>query len=476
MVQLKWGLDMESIKIKNVELTTLKSLKIDVPKYIPQIPQSVYDERLKKLKDRMEKENLDCLVFYADREHYSNFRHYTGFDPRFEEGILVIHREGQNYILLGNECLNLYKESRIPVEPVLCQALSLPNQPMKQFESMEALFSRANVKEGARIGIVGWKLFTGTINSRSSFDVPAYIVAAIRNLSGETGSVENVTDILIHPEYGLRIINDVHTIAYLEYGAAHASHQLKEMLDQMEPGKSEIELASHLNSRGLVPSCHPLLTTGKNRFRGLISPTDNKVKMGDAFCSSMGLHGGLSCRAGYAAQSETDVENGITFIEKLAKPYYAAVASWYEKIGLDVSGAEIYDLINQIFPKEQYGWTLNPGHLIGTEEWLSSPIYPDSEITFKSGMLVQMDIIPDLPGFGNPNAEDGICIADEELRMELQNLYPDVWARMERRRGYMIEEIGIRLKPEILPMSNLAGEYRPFFLDRKSGFKISKQS
>ncbi|EEQ60900.1 hypothetical protein CBFG_04612 [Clostridiales bacterium 1_7_47FAA] len=438
----------------------------------PELPDSVYAGRMKKLYSRMDKENLDAVVVYADREHYSNFRYLAAFEPRFEEGLFVIHRNGANFVLLGNECYGLFHECKVPVSPLLCQILSLPNQPMDRFTSMKEMFEKAGLENGMRIGVVGWKLFTGNMDTEHMFDVPAYIIKALTEITGEI-DVVNATGIFINPRDGIRTINEVHAIAQLEYGAAQASGRIADMLEGLEPGKTEIELGAYLNPMGKVMSCHPYLSAGQNRFRGLISVTDYQVRKGDAICASMGLEGGLTCRAGYVAEDEKDLDDGLQdYMEKLAKPYFAAAATWYEMIGPGVRGDEIFDAIQHIIPKETYGWVLNPGHLIGTEEWLSSPVYPESDVEFKSGMLVQMDIIPGMDGYSGPNCEDGICIADEELQRGLESEYPDVWRRMQERKAYMKEVLGINLKPEVFPMSDLAGWFNPFLLNRKNAFVV----
>lgn len=70
------------------------------------------------------------------------------------------------------------------------------------------------------------------------------------------------------------------------------------------------------------------------------------------------------------------------------------------------------------------------------------------------------------------NCEDGICIADEGLQKELEENYPEVWERMKARKRYMKEEIGILLKPEVFPMSDIAGWFNPFALEREKAFVI----
>jgi len=149
--------------------------------------------------------------------------------------------------------------------------------------------------------------------------------------------------------------------------------------------------------------------------------------------------------------------------------------NWYKKIGIGVSGGSIYDMVESIYPKKQYGWFLNPGHLIATEEWMSSPIYEGSDIKIESGMLLQMDIIPFVDKiYAAPNCEDGIAIADKELRSELQEKYPEVFERIQKRRKFISEVLNINLKPEVLLLSNITGLYRRFMLNKDNAFVVEK--
>ena len=43
---------------------------------------------------------------------------------------------------------------------------------------------------------------------------------------------------------------------------------------------------------------------------------------------------------------------------------------------------------------------------------------------------------------------------------------------MMLRRRYMFEEIGLALPEEVLPMSDLAAEYRPYMLNRDMGMRV----
>ena len=85
-----------------------------------QIPVMLTDatmaERLKKVLSRMEEERIDTLVVYADLEHGNNFEYLTGFLPRFEEALLVLHADGQAFMVMGNENLNKVPSARIKAD------------------------------------------------------------------------------------------------------------------------------------------------------------------------------------------------------------------------------------------------------------------------------------------------------------------------------------------------------------------------
>lgn len=55
----------------------------------PGLPASLFPGRLERLCERAAGRRHDNLVVYADREHITNLAYLTGFDPRFEEAILL---------------------------------------------------------------------------------------------------------------------------------------------------------------------------------------------------------------------------------------------------------------------------------------------------------------------------------------------------------------------------------------------------
>jgi hypothetical protein len=112
-----------------------------------------------------------------------------------------------------------------------------------------------------------------------------------------------------------------------------------------------------------------------------------------------------------------------------------------------------------------FGISLNPGHLIHLDEWVNSPIRRESDVPLVSGMALQCDIIPATgTAYFMSNIEDGVALADEAARRDFAARYPEAWSRIERRRAFMRDVLGIRLKPEVLPFSNIPAWLPPFWL------------
>lgn len=423
-------------------------------------------ERTEKVYSAMEREGLDTLAIYADREHYGNFKYLCGFAPRFEEALLIVHRSGKRYLMLGNEMLGMAAHSRIQAEAIHTPHFSLPNQPMTEASFAEIL-GRTEIVPGSSLGIVGWKMFTGSSeDTKQLYDVPCYIVEGLRALVTEKGKIRNATELFIHPGNGVRTRVNANEIAYFEYGASLASSRVFHALNRAAVGMTEMEIARELAAFG-QPVTVQTICAGENRFQNaVVQPRNRKIDRGDSVSATIGLCGGLTSRKAVMAAGPEDLrEEDREYMEEMVKPYFAAAATWYSSIRAGMKAGELYDLIEACVPKAVYGWTLNPGHLTGEEEWLSSPIYPGSDITLESGEMLQMDIILSRKGLKGANAEDGIVLADASLREQLQKQYPQVWERMQARRTYMEEELHIPLHPDVLPLSNTAGYFRPYILN-----------
>lgn len=463
-------------KYRNIAFREVVAPRLMEPEAPIVLSDETMQEHLSKILLQMETKEIDAVCIYADREHGGNFGYLTGFEPRFEEAMLVLHRDGKAYLLLGNESLRMGQYSRLDAEVIHVPHFSLPNQPMETPCSFWQLVEKAGIGPDMCVAVAGWKMFTAPADeSEPLFEVPYMIIQAFKKLTGTQGSVIHGGGLFIDPHQGARVINNANEIAHYEYGATLASNCVLRAMEKIQPGATELEIAAQLAAYGQPVSVQTICATGERFTKAQVAPRDKKTALGDTFALTMGLRGGLTSRSGYVAISEADLPEPVKdYLEMVVKPYYAAAVRWYETIELGIRGETLYQAIEEILPKEQFGWSLNPGHLVSSEEWMSSPIYPHSQTKIQSGMMFQMDIIPKVPGYGGVSAEDGIALADQTLRSELKENYPLVWERICERRRYMIEELGIKLKDEVLPLSNSSGYLRPYLLDHKRAMCIQK--
>jgi Xaa-Pro aminopeptidase len=410
----------------------------------------------------MDRRGLEIVLVYADREHSANMAYLTGFDPRFEEALLVIASDGDPAILVGNECVAMADAAPLAMRTELFQDFSLPAQPRDGSRPLDTILRDEGVGAGATIGVIGWKYYT----DRRSIEIPAFIVDVLRTLVGPTGSVENATDLLTDAADGLRVINEVEQLAFFEWAACHTSEGVRRLLFGLEPGMREAEAVALLGWNGTPLSCHLMLTAGERARLGLLSPGDREIRRGDPFTVAFGIWGALNCRAGFVVETADELPSAIgDYVERLVAPYVAAIREWYEAIHVGQTGGRLHEIIRRHLGDPFFGVTLNPGHQIHLDEWVNSPVVADSTVELRSGMAFQVDVIP---ATGTPyfttNIEDGIALADDGLRRQLAATYPGAWARIQARRDFMRDSLGIELHPDVLPFSNIPGHLPPFLL------------
>ena len=446
---------------------TARLAEIELPDFgpleaAPEIPTGTYADRLERLRARAQDRGLDRLVVYADREHSANLAYLTGFDPRFEEAVLVVGPTVTPAILVGNECYGLAGTAPLAMRRHRYQNLSLPSQPRDRSRPLAEILGDEGVVRGSRVGVIGWK----TYGDPHRLDAPAYLVDEVRALVGDERLVENATDLMIDAADGLRVINEVEHLAFLEHAACRTSSGVRRVLNGIRPGMTEREAVRLLEWDGTPLSCHLMLRAGPDASLGLLSPSDRPIERGDRFTVAFGIWGALNCRAGFVVEGAEGLPGGIgDYVERLVAPYFTAIAAWYAAMHIGQVGGVLHDIIERHLGDAFFGIFLNPGHQIHLDEWVNSPITPGSTIELRSGMAFQVDVIPATgTDYFTTNIEDGIALADHSLRDELAARYPAAWARIQARRRFMSEALGIDLHPDVLPFSNIPAYLPPYLL------------
>ncbi|MCX7783050.1 MAG: hypothetical protein N2318_05340 [Meiothermus sp.] len=437
----------------NVSFVPHRLTPIEVPGEVPVLPPRVFAERYERLEARRQQAGLDAILLYADREHAANLGWLTDFTPRFEEALWIQVGGQTPTLLVGNECLSFARTvCKLEANFELYQDFSLPGQDRSQSTDLPGLLRKAGLGQGLQVGLVGWK-------PMPALDVPHWIVEAVEAVTGRVP--RNAADLLMHPATGLRTRLEPEQIRWAEYASALSSEGILNWVWGLHEGQSEREAAKHLMSFGLELSCHPMVNFGPQISSGLGSPRNHRVQPGFYAQAAFGLVGGLTCRAGRLVRADYQ-EDTDQYLELVAN-YLQVVHAWYATLGVGILAGEVFAKAHQT-KNNAWDFALNPGHLIQMDEWLSSPFAKGSGVALQSGMALQQDIIP-VPRHGHAvvNMEDGLVLADADLRQELGRFDPALMERVAQRRQVM-EQLGFQLGEEVLPLSNIQGIFFPFLL------------
>ena len=457
-------------------MTRARLARIDLPDFgaagpKPEIPAELYPTRVAELRDRAAARGWDQIVVYADREHSANLAYLSGFDPRFEEAVLIVGGEEQPAILVGNECWGMAGAAPLRMRRELFQDLSLPSQPRDRSRPLATILADEGIGAGSRVGVIGWKTYA----EHGMSDAPSYLVDELRRLTGPSGSVVNATDLLIDAADGLRVINGVEQLAVLEHAACQTSNGVRRLLTGFRPGLTEREAVRLLEWDGTPLSCHLMLTAGPRASLGLLSPGDRPIERGDRFTVAFGIWGALNCRAGFVVEEAAELPAGIRdYVDRLVGPYFETVAEWYGALRIGQTGGALAEIVHRRLGDPFFGIFLNPGHQIHLDEWVNSPISAGSTIELRSGMAFQVDVIPATgTDYFTTNIEDGVALADEALRDRLAAAYPAAWRRIQARRAFMKAALGIDLHPDVLPFSNMPAYLPPFLLQPEMAMTVA---
>jgi len=456
------------------QLASVSPLDHGIAEPPPEVSLACYRARHAAVQQRMNAAGLDWLVVYGDREHSAILAYLTGFDPRFEEALLLIAADGRMRLLVGNECLGYLPDAALGIEIELFQELSLPGQARDASRSLDHLLADVGIGPGNRVGCVGWKVFDSALiaGGATASELPAYLIDALRTRCGTADAVRNATGMFIDPADGLRLRCEPEQIVRFEYAASVTSAGVRAVVGALQPGVREDALERLLDSRGLPLSCHRMIGFGAKARRGLASPGAGRAHLGDSFTCAFGVSGALTCRAGAIAAGPDDLPAELAaFYPRFAANYFAVTRAWYQALAVDVPARRVVHAADELRDPALFDFAVNPGHALHLDEWVHSAFTATSDVMLASGMVVQMDIIPVSRGpFCTANAEDGVVLADATLRAALAADAPACWERMLARRAWMRDALGITLHESVLPLADTTGWFAPYALDASRAF------
>lgn len=455
---------------KHVEVSLCETpISVDY-KEVPEITAKDYLDRIDNLWRMPQAQKYTTIVIYGDREHFSNIYYFTGYDPRFEEALLILKKDHTPIILVGNEGMGYAEKIPYNIVKVLYQFFGLMGQSTSQSQPLEDIFRRYITEAEEKVGLIGWKYYKEEVFRINGCitDVPSYLVETLACVVGRK-SIFNATDLLMNSDYGLRHYASAKEIIQFEVLGTKISRGVYNTIKNLREGIKEVEASSLLQIDGEPLCTHPNLNFGDEHVSlGLNSPQYNmELKYGMPVGVGYGMRGSNVHKAGMYIRSIRDLPQGREhYLEEMVKPYFLSIATWYEMMKIGTKFSDIYEMVEEQLDLEKFNIILNPGHLIHTDEWTHSPFDKSSNIKVHSGHVLQCDYTV---SFKSPylvcHIEDGLAIGNEALHKEIRSLAPLCYERIIRRKAFMKEVLNIQLPDEVLPLSDLPAICFPYMAD-----------
>lgn len=429
---------------------------------LPKFTAKDYLERIDRL-FKQTQHRYTHFVIYGDREHCSNMEYFSGYDPRFEESILILAENGKHTLIIGVEgstyAAKIPYEYQLEVYPpfsIPCYSNQMKCTTDDATTSLEYLFGKAGLNGESYVGVLGWKLM-----GKDEFDLPMFIYEALCE-TVPRAKIENANAHMIDNAIGMRHTLEVKELILTEIAGTKASKAVYDVFSNLKEGISELEASRYLCIDGDPLNMHPNVNFGKNVFWGLASPdAHTKLEDGDLVSVGIGFRRSVCFKIGRYASAENVMNTQMEFYFNL---YFRSLAAWYESLRIGSTGGQVFENIEkEIGDVAEFGIGINTGHLIHTDEWTNSPFYKNCDVVLHSGMAIQSDYSAYRPDLGVAlHEEDGVILMDEQTAKEYRLLAPKSFERMLNRRRFMRETLGIQIGEEVYPVSDNAGVMYPF--------------
>src|SRR5690349_11091448 len=138
-----------------VELRQVRLPEFGVPVERPELGSAEYEERARALYVAA---GVDWVAVYGDREHFGNLVWLSGYDPRFEEALLLLGPREQRVLLAGVEGVPYATIAGLPIDIRFYHPFSIQDQLVVDSPPIHELLREVGLGRGDRVGVVGWKV------------------------------------------------------------------------------------------------------------------------------------------------------------------------------------------------------------------------------------------------------------------------------------------------------------------------------
>lgn len=369
------------------------------------IPRSEFEQRISRVQEVLECENLDGLMVYGDEYRKENLRYVCNFWPIFERGACFISRTGEPILAGAPEGEVYAREMSVwddvrSIKEFAC--VSVPEEidyPLAEFFSLTEILTDI-LQGGQRLGVVG------------IWDMPGPILQRVKDAVPELEIVAS-DEVLLD----LRIIKSKAEIECLREAGQLACLGWKELMDNAIPGNTELQAAGAAEGAARQAGAEDITFTvfgsGPRTATIIGRPTERVIEDGDMIMAAFAVQ----CE-GYVVTVEYPFVAGEATDEqtRFLRVLFEAANVQQEYLYDGVVAGEMVRAVKAVFKShgmQQYD-VYPPMHGTGLAE-AESP-YPDEESTYplRAGMCVNSDISLFGHSLGSNRIEESFVITDSE--------------------------------------------------------------
>ncbi|WP_372934719.1 M24 family metallopeptidase [Mariniphaga sediminis] len=232
------------------------------------IPQSEFEERIKRFQANIRKENLDACLVHATESDMAHVRYLSEYWPTFETGAVFVPAEGEPVLLVGPES-DLYASHRSffkNIEKLIEYRESAePDAPGMSFITYKDLIAKYVPQGIKKLGIIGWAITS----------LPVYMA-----LKEQLPGVKLVkADMTLWP---LRFVKSDNELACMRKAFEISELAVEAILNEIKPGMTEFQVIGiaqrEIYKHGGEYEGHSLYCfCGESTNNAISRPTHNKI-------------------------------------------------------------------------------------------------------------------------------------------------------------------------------------------------------
>ena len=210
-----------------------------------------------------------------------------------------------------------------------------------------------------------------------------------------------------------------------------------------------------------------MLTAGPRARYGLLSPGDRTIERGDPFTVAFGIWGALNCRAGFVVEDASELPDGVDRLRRTSRRTVFQGRRRMVRGAPDRAGGRGAASDHRPPPRRRLLRDLpQPGTPAAPRRvGRTRPCFPTRPSSCDRAWRCSATSSPrPAPRTSRRTSKTAWRWPTNHCDLRSPIGIPDAWARVQARRRFMIETLGIDLHPDVLPFSNLAAHLSPLLL------------